>query len=316
MQDLNKLQTFVQVAARGSFTMAARELRVSPSAVSKQVQQLEKALSVSLLNRSTRGVSLTEAGRAFYQRCQEALTALDDAVNHAQTLHAGSAGTLRVHVVSGFAQRELSPLMVKFMREHPQISVEMSTSTPAKSLVEAGADVVVSGKTLPDPGAVWHELGVIEYVTCAAPDYLAHRGTPKRPEDLRDHNCLLHTVFTPREWPFRSGSRIKLVRVAGTFKSDNSEVLAELALGGVGVVRVPLYVVREEIKAGRLISLLEGLATSRQIMRVYYPSHANLPEKTKIFLHFLEASFKPRKSVDRSLGKNSCAVGTGCKAAS
>ncbi len=295
MQDLNKLQTFVQVAARGSFTLAARELRVSPSAVSKQVQQLEKALSVSLLNRSTRGVALTEAGLAFYQRCQDALAALDDAVNQAQTLHAGSSGTLRVHVVSGFAQRELSPLMVKFMKEHPQIGLEMSTSTPAQSLVEAGADVVVSGKTMPDPGAVWRELGVIDYVACASPDYLARHGAPAKPEDLCDHNCLLHTFFAPREWPFRSGAREKLVRVTGSFKSNNSEVLAQLALGGVGIARLPLYVVREEIRSGRLVSLFDGMVPSRQIMRVYYPSHDNLPEKTKIFLRFLEAHFKPSK---------------------
>lgn len=294
MQDLNKLDTFVRVAARGSFTLAARELRVSPSAVSKQVQQLEKALSVSLLNRSTRGVALTEAGAAFYQRCQEALAALDDAVNQAQTLHAG-AGTLRVHVVSGFAQRELSVLMVRFMKDNPQIGVEMSTSTPAKSLVEAGADVVVSGKTLPDPGAVWRELGVVDYVTCASPDYLARHGTPAKPEDLKDHNCLLHTFFTPREWPFRSGAREKLVRVNGSFKSNNSEVIVQLALGGLGVARLPSYVVREDIKAGRLVSLFDGQATSRQIMRVYYPSHDNLPEKTKIFLRFLEASYKPSR---------------------
>jgi DNA-binding transcriptional LysR family regulator len=295
MQDLNKLDTFVRVAARGSFTLAARELRVSPSAVSKQVQQLEKALSVSLLNRSTRGVALTEAGAAFYQRCLEALAALDDAVNQAQTLHAGSAGTLRVHVVSGFAQRELSVLMVKFMKDNPQIGVEMSTSTPAKSLVEAGADVVVSGKTLPDPGAVWRELGVVDYVTCASPDYLARHGTPAKPEDLKDHNCLLHTFFTPREWPFRSGAREKLVRVNGSFKSNNSEVIVQLALGGLGVARLPSYVVREDIKAGRLVSLFDGQSTSRQIMRVYYPSHDNLPEKTKIFLRFLEASYKPSR---------------------
>lgn len=292
MQDLNKLHTFVKVAARGSFTIAARELRVSPSAVSKQVQQLEKTLSVSLLNRSTRGVSLTEAGAAFFQRCQEALASLDDAVSQAQMLHAGSAGTLRVHVVAGFAQRELAPLIGEFMRANPQIVVEMSASTPAKSLVEAGADVVVSGKTMPDPGAVWRELGLVDYVVCAAPQYLARHGTPAKPEELRNHNCLLHTFFTPREWPFRSGSREKLVRVSGTFKSNNSEVLAQLALAGLGVARVPVYVVRDAMREGRLVSLFDGQPTSRQIMRVYYPSHDNLPEKTKLFLRFLEASFK------------------------
>ena len=291
MQDLNKLQTFVRVAALGSFTLAARELRVSPSAVSKQVQQLEKALSISLLNRSTRGVCLTEAGSEFHQRCLAALGTIEDAVNQAQSLHSGAKGTLRLHIVSGFAQRELAPAVVTFMRENPGIGMELVTHTPALSLVESGADIVISGKTLPDPGTAWRELGLVEYVVCASPQYLKEHGVPARPEQLREHNCLSHTLFNPREWPFRTGGREKLVRIQGTFKSNNSEVLAQLALGGIGIVRVPLYVVREEIGSGRLKVLFEGAAPSRQLMRVYYPSHENLPEKAKIFLQFLEQRF-------------------------
>lgn len=297
MQDLNKLQTFVRVAALGSFTLAARELRVSTSAVSKQVQQLEKSLSISLLNRSTRGVSLTEAGTEFHQRCLAALGSIDDAINQAQSLHSGAKGTLRLHIVSGYAQRELAPAVVAFMRENPGIGLELVTHTPALSLVESGADIVISGKTLPDPGTAWRELGLVEYVVCASPQYLQENGVPARPEQLRDHNCLSHTLFNPREWPFRSGAREKLVRVQGSFKSNNSEVLAQLALGGIGIVRVPLYVVRDEVKAGRLKVLFDGMVPSRQLMRVYYPSHDNLPEKAKIFLQFLEQRFSMAHSL-------------------
>ena len=314
MQDLNKLQTFVRVAALGSFTLAARELRVSPSAVSKQVQQLEKALSVSLLNRSTRGVALTEAGAAFYQHCVDALGSIDDAVNQAQTLHSGMAGTLRLHIVTGFALRELTPAVSAFMREHPTISVELVTNTPALSLVEAGADIIISGKTLPDPGTAWRELGLVEYVVCASPSYLERYGTPTRPEHLRAHNCLVHMLFNPREWPFRSGTREKLVRVQGSFKSNNSEVLAQLALDGIGIVRVPLYVVRRELASGRLTSLFEGTVPSRQLMRIYYPSHGTLPEKSKAFLRFLEERFSMNLSIEgrkkQSLSRKSRRVAT------
>ena len=300
MQDLNKLQTFVRVAALGSFTLAARELQISPSAVSKQVQQLEKSLSISLLNRSTRGVSLTEAGTDFYHRCVGALGSIEDAVNHAQSLHTEPKGTLRLHIVSGFAQRELAPAIVAFMHENPGIGMELVTHTPALSLVESGADIIISGKTLPDPGASWRELGLVEYVVCASPGYLREKGVPNRPEQLRDYNCLSHTLFNPREWPFRIGAREKLVRVQGSFKSNNSEVLAQLALGGVGIVRVPLYVVRDEIRTGRLKMLFEGMIPSRQLMRVYFPSHVNLAEKAKIFLNFLEQRFSMSPSLTKS----------------
>jgi DNA-binding transcriptional LysR family regulator len=137
----------------------------------------------------------------------------------------------------------------------------------------------------------------MDFVTCASPKYLARHGTPAKPEDLKDHNCLLHTLFTPREWPFRSGAREKLVRVDGSFRSNNPEVLAQLALGGIGVTRLPAYIVRDYIKDGRLVSLFDGQAKSRQIMRIYYPSHDNLPEKTKIFLRFLAVNYKPSRKL-------------------
>lgn len=296
MEDLNKLNTFVRVAEHRSFTRAARDLHMTPSAVSKHIHDLETKLGISLLNRSTRGVSLTEAGDQFFRHCVEILGHLDEAVTNAQNLQMKPQGTLRIHVVAGYAQWMLAPLLPDFMRRYPELNVEVNTETPALSLVEAGVDVVVSGKTSPDPGLVHRELGLVEYVICASPAYFKKHGIPRHPKDLTEHNCLVHTLFAPKEWPFKASPRDTVVRVKGTFRSNSSEVLAQAAIGGIGIVRLPLYTVAAELASGRLVSVLDGMTRSRQHMRVYYPDTKHLPAKTSAFIDFLETALHPNKA--------------------
>jgi DNA-binding transcriptional LysR family regulator len=292
MEDLNKLNTFVRVAEHRSFTRAARDLRMTPSAVSKHIHELETKLGISLLNRSTRGVALTEVGEQFFSHCVEILGHLDEAVVNAQNLQHRPQGTLRIHVVAGYAQWMLAPLLPAFMARYPELQVEVNTETPALSLVEAGVDVVVSGKSAPDPGLVHRDLGLVEYVVCAAPDYFRTHGTPKQPKDLADHNCLVHTLFAPKEWPFKGSPRDTVVRVKGTFRSNSSEVLAQAAIGGIGIVRLPLYTVAAELVSGRLQQIFDGMSRSRQQMRIYYPATKHLPAKTSAFIDFLETTLK------------------------
>ncbi|MGE5537968.1 MAG: LysR family transcriptional regulator [Gemmatimonas sp.] len=294
MQDLNKLNTFVRVAEHKSFTRAARDLHMTPSAVSKHIHELEAALGIALLNRSTRGVALTEVGEQFFGQCIDILGHVDAAVTTAQNLQGKPQGTLRIHVVAGYAQWVLAPLLPRFMRRYPELQVEVTTETPALSLVEAGVDVVVSGKTAPDPGVVHRELGIVEYVICASPEYFRTNGLPKRPQDLANHNCLVHTLFAPKEWPFKASPRDVVVRVKGTFRSNSSEVLAQAAVAGVGIVRLPRYTVAGEVAAGRLQTIFDGLTRSRQTMRVYFPATKYLPAKTTAFIDFLAAAVSGR----------------------
>ena len=290
MEDLNKLHTFVRVAEHRSFTKAARDLHMTPSAVSKHIHELEAKLGLSLLNRSTRGVALTEVGDTFFKHCVDILGHLDEAVITAQGLQSTPQGTLRIHVVAGYAQWILAPLLPAFMRLYPQLEIEVTTETPALSLVEAGVDVVVSGKASPDPGLQYREIGEVEYVVCAAPAYFRAHGTPKQPKDLQAHNCLVHTLFAPKEWPFKGTTRDVTVRVHGTFRSNSSEVLAQVALGGVGIVRLPLYTLRAELASGRLQPIFQGINRSYQTMRVYYPATKHLPMKTTAFIDFLQSA--------------------------
>jgi DNA-binding transcriptional LysR family regulator len=293
MEDLNKLNTFVRVAEHRSFTRAARDLHMTPSAISKHIHDLEAKLGISLLNRSTRGVALTEVGDLFLAHCVEILGHIDEAVVDVQNLQRKPQGTLRIHVVSGYAQWILAPLLPVFMARYPELQLEVSTETPALSLVEAGVDVVVSGKSAPDPGLVHRELDLIEYVICASPAYFQAHGTPKQPKDLASHNCLVHTLFAPKEWPFKGSPRDTSVRVKGTFRSNSSEVLAQAAIGGIGIIRLPRYTVAAELASGRLQAIFDGMTRSPQHMRIYYPATRYLPAKTSAFIDFLESTLKP-----------------------
>ncbi len=289
MEDLNKLQTFVCVADERSFTRAAQRLHVTPSAVSKQIADIEKQLGVALFNRSTRGVSLTEPGEALFSRCSYVLDALEQALSAARGLQATPRGTLKLHVTFGFAQWVLAPLLPKFMALYPELQVEMTTSTPALSLVKSGADVVISGKSMPDAGLAYRELAPVPYIICATAGYFERHGRPRHPRDLATHNCLRHTIFTPRAWPFSDPTGDISIRINGTFASSSSEVLRQVALQGTGIARLPVYTVREDLAAGRLIAIFEGITRTIQHTRVYFPQGRDLPAKTTAFVQFLES---------------------------
>lgn len=293
MEDLNKLQTFVLVAEGRSFTGAAQRLHVTTSAVSKQIADLELHLGVRLFNRSTRGVSLTEAGDTLFAQCSHVLAALEDALARAQGQQSEPQGTLKVHATIGFGQWVLGPLLAKFMHRYPRLQIEVTTSTPARSLVEAGADVVVSGKSIPDSGLAFTDLGPVPYVICATPDYFKRHGKPARPHDLVRHNCLRHTIFAPGGWPFMGAKGNAIVRVSGNFYSSSSEILRQVALQGGGIVRLPGYTVHDDIAAGRLEAIFEDVTRTIQHTRIYYPQGARLPAKTLAFIEFLAEELAP-----------------------
>jgi len=295
MEDLNKIRTFVCVAEERSFTVAARKLHMTPSAVSKQITDLEAKLGLTLLNRSTRGVALTDAGAKLFEQSAQALEDLTAAVSAARELQGAPQGVLRLHVVTGYAQWVLAPLLPRFIARFPTLNLEITTSTPADSLVKARADLVISGKTLPDPGVAYRDLGPVPYVVCASPDYFQRHGKPVRPEDLTSHNCLIHTVFAPKAWPFTVGSRNISVRVHGALSSSSSEVLLQVALQGGGIVRLADYTVAAELAAGRLESIFDGMTRTIHHMRVYFPAGRDLPAKTTAFLDFIEDELMPRK---------------------
>jgi len=290
LRDLNKLNTFVRVAERRSFTKAAADLSTTPSVISKRMKELEDSLGFSLLNRSTHGIVLTDAGEGLYQNFMQMLASLDDYVVEARNLQAGPVGTLRVQTTNDYARCVLTPLIVEFSRRHPGLRVHLAAMSDYGAASEDGFDVIVSGKKPALPGLVDLDLGPLKFVICASPEYFRRFGTPREPQSLREHNCLENQYSGVKDWPFHSVSRPLHVEVKGSLSSDTYAVLIQMALCGVGIVRVPAHAVRAELKSESLVAIFEHSALSPERVCAHFSKSKHLPAKTADFVEFLRVS--------------------------
>lgn len=290
LRDLNKLNTFVRVAQRRSFTQAAAELRTRPSVVSKRIKELEDSLGFSLLNRSTHGLVLTEAGEGLFQHCLQMLAKLDDYVVERRNIETGPFGTLRVQATSDYARHVLAPLAVKFERSRPGVRVQLHVVPDNSTSAEDGTDVIVSSRKPTLPGVVAQDLGAVPHVICASPGYFRKFGRPKTPQDLREHNCLADPFSGPMRWPFQNPSRPLLVEVNGSPASNSSSVLVQMALQDCGIIRVPRHAVQMEIAAKKLEAIFKNTALSPERMCAYFAKVKRLPAKTAEFINFLKTS--------------------------
>jgi DNA-binding transcriptional LysR family regulator len=294
LRDLNKLNTFVRVGERLSFTKAAVDLRTTPSVVSKHMKELEAALGFSLLNRSTHGIALTDAGEGLFQSCLQMLSKLDGYVVEARNLQKGPVGTLRVQAESEYARCVLAPVIAAFAEKNPALRIHLFAATDSSGSSDDGFDVIVAGTKPSLPGLVDRDLGAIPHVVCASPAYLQHRGRPKQPEDLREHNCLVNLSSAPKGWSFKSGSRQVVVAVKGALSSNSHAVLIRMALEGHGIVRVPLYAAKAELANKTLEAIFENVTLSPERMRAYFSKAKHLPAKTADFVQYLRASLGGR----------------------
>jgi DNA-binding transcriptional LysR family regulator len=289
LRDLNKLNTFVRVAQRRSFTNAAAELRTRPSVVSKRMKELEDDLGFRLLNRSTHGLTLTDAGEGLFAHCLQMLGELDDYVIERRNLEAGPYGTLRVQVTNDFARTILAPLTVRFVEKHPHIRVQLAVVPDNFTSAEDGVDVIVSSRKPAVPGVVGHDLCAVRHVICGSPRYFQKFGRPRTPQDLRAHNCLVDPFGAAKAWPFRNAARPLLVEVKGSLSSNSPAVLVELALQHCGIARVPFHAIRREVAARRLEVILKASTLSPERMGVYVAKSKRLPAKTSNFIDFLKS---------------------------
>jgi LysR family transcriptional regulator for bpeEF and oprC len=199
LRDLKKLNTFVRVAERRSFTKAAADLRTTPSVISKHMKELEESLGFSLLNRSTHGIVLTDAGEGLFQNCLQMLATLDDYVVDTRNLQTGPFGMLRVQTTSDYARCLLSPLIVAFADRHQGLRVHLSVlADDHTSSEDDGFDVIVASRKPSLPGLVERDLGAVQHVICASPAYFQRFGWPREPQDLREHNCLVNFYSGPK----------------------------------------------------------------------------------------------------------------------
>jgi len=286
------VNSFAKVVELGSFARAAERLGLSTSAVSRQVSELESHLNARLLNRTTRRLSLTEAGQSFYEHSVQLIADLEDAEASVRTDAAEPRGTLRMTCGVSFGTRYLAPALADFSARHPDVLLDLDLSDRAVDLVEEGFDLAVRIGNIGSQGMVSRRLGWTQIVCCAAPSYLARRGEPIRePADLAQHECLSYTnAGLPNVWHFasRDGRESSVtVRVAPRHRANNGQVLASLAVQGLGIVYEPDFIVAQEIRAGQLVQLLPGHRPPRSPIAAVYPSRRHLSAKVRSFVEFL-----------------------------
>lgn len=289
MEQISDAAVFVRVVEDGSFTAAAASLDLSKGAVSKYVSRLESAIGARLLNRTTRSLTLTEAGTEFYTRASRALAELREAAEEAGEHADSPRGHLRVAAPPFYASEILSPRLHEFHHRFPDITVELLLDNRLIDLIEKRVDVAVRMSAPEDSSLVMRKIADIPLVECASPRYIERYGRPATPRDLSEHACLIYTVSPrPHQWTFfGEDGQPYSVSVRGFFELDDDHTMRQLAFDGLGVIRMPRLFLEDAIEEGRLIQLWPEKYSFHVTFAAMYPSRAGLPAKARAFIDFV-----------------------------
>lgn len=282
------LEIFAAVVAGGSFSAAGRQLRLTPSAVSRAVDRIEARLGVRLLLRTTRALALTAEGQTYLGAARRILADLEDAEREIADQGA-PRGRLRISAALSHGRLCVVPLLGEFVRRYPHILVDIGLTDALVDVAAGQADVAIRFGPLADSALTARKLGETGRVIVAAPDYLARHGTPRVPADLHRHNCL-NFNFRRAEpvWPFRENGRDYTLSVKGSVEANNGETLGQLAAAGVGVTRVGAFSVADELADGRLVPVLEVFNPGDiEIIHAVFVGGANTPARVRVFVDFL-----------------------------
>jgi DNA-binding transcriptional LysR family regulator len=292
MDMVDAMRTFVRVAQRRGFARAARELRVSPATVTKQVAALEARVGARLLQRTTRRVVLTEAGRLYLERCLECLQAFEDADASLSELSAAPRGKLRVSAPIDL-HADLPAVLGSFMRAYPQISVDLRLSNRAVDLVNEGFDVAIRAAATLDGPYVARPLAALRFGVYASPRYWNERGRPKKPTELAGHRAIV--FVEPRPWDtlvFERGGKQARVTLAPVFTSNSGDACRDMAAAGIGITAAPSFLMRAAMEEGRLEQTLrDWTLLPRPKLWALYPQRRFLPAKVRLFVEALRAAF-------------------------
>ncbi len=293
MDRLNCDRMFVAVMEAGSFIAAAERLGTSSGQASKLVSRLESELGVRLLNRTTRAISATEAGQAYYERLRPLLEEFENLDLAVRNISGAPKGRLRLSAPLTFGALELTPALNDFAARFPDIELDVSFSDRIVNIVDEGFDIAVRVGRASDSSLIVRKLCDVRIVVVGAPAYLERNGEPATPEDLARHACIIDTNFRdPNRWPFKISGAEQMVPVHGRIRYSNAEACLRAAQAGLGLACVPAFVAGEAIRSGRVVRLLAGFATEPYAVHALYPHSRHLAAKVRVLIDFLVERYR------------------------
>lgn len=291
MSEFGAIPVFVAVVENGGFSPAARVLGISKSAISKRISLLEKQLGVKLLHRTTRKLSLTEAGEHYLEHATKALSAARDAEEAVTQLQGEPQGRLRITAPMSLGRLHVAPMIPKFLARYPKINIDMILDDKLVDLVAGGFDVAIRAFEQEDSNLVARKLTFARSVICASPGYIKIHGKPETPADLLDHNCLMFSYSNysnqMKEWTLINELKTETVIVSGNYQVNNSESLREAVLQGLGIGRLPTFIAGPDLKSKRLINLFESYRMLNVPIYATFIEREYMPAKLRVFLDFV-----------------------------
>ena len=294
MNKLQAMEVFVQVVDAGSFTRAADTLQLPKATVSTLVQGLEAALSAKLLHRTTRQVTVTTDGAAYYERCLRILSDVRDAEESVSRTRLSPSGRLRVDAPTGLSSEILVPALPNFFERYPDITLELGSSDRPVDLVEEGVDCAVRGGELYDTSLIARRVGVLNFVTAASPIYLRRFGTPQHPRELSQHRCV--NYFSAKtgktyDWDFRRGDEKIDVALPGMIALNDSNAYVQAGLAGLGIIQMTDYLMMQHVLSGRMVQVLPDWTSEPLPVHVVYPQNRHLSAKVRVFVEWVAELF-------------------------
>ena len=290
MNKLQAMEVFVQVVDAGGFTRAAENMQLPKATVSTLVQSLETALSVKLLHRTTRQVSVTSDGAAYYERCLRILSDVRDAEESLSTNRASPSGRLRVDVSTGMANDLLIPALPDFFARYPDIRLDLGCSDRAIDLIEEGVDCAIRGGNLPDSALIARRIGVLHFAIAATPGYLAKHGRPTHPSELSQHRCINYFSSKPgktMDWDFVRGDETIIIPVPACLAVNDSTVYTTAGLQGLGLIQLASYKIESLVHTGLLELVLEDWTSEPMPINIVYPENRHLSAKVRVFVEWV-----------------------------
>ena len=288
MDKLSSMRAFIKVVELGSFSEAGRALRLSRSAISKYIADLERDLGVQLIHRTTRKVSPTENGQVYFERSLSVLAELDAADQAVAQLQSTPRGLLRVNAPMSFGTIKLGPLIADFMAQYPDLQIQLVLSDEHVDPVQGGLDVTLRIAELDNSILIARKLAAVDRVVCASPGYFKNHGTPAHPNDLRSHQCLTYGFLsTGNQWKLSGADGDHWIAPPWTLCANNAEVLRDAAVKDCGIAVLPVFLAEQELKSGALVTCLDHYKAPPLTLYAIYPPTRHLSVKVRLFIDFL-----------------------------